>query len=134
MRTTARETVFKILFSFQFIDGVEENFSKALYSEDKLTDSDIEYCNRVLSIVKEHRQELTDLIDEHSKIYPEARIFAADKSILYLALAEILYMDDIPDPVSANEAANIASKYSTDKSASFVSGILSEIIKEKKDV
>ena len=46
---------------------------------------------------------------------------------MLVALAEILYMDDIPDKVSLNEAANIASKYSSEKSASFISGVLSAI-------
>ena len=38
-------------------------------------------------------------------------------------------MDDIPFAVSLNEAANIASKYSSEKSASFISGILSGVKK-----
>ena len=67
-------------------------------------------------------------------MFPESGLFPADKSILFIALAEILYTDDIPDAVAVNEAANIASKYSSEKSASFVSGILSEIIREKKNV
>ena len=50
-----------------------------------------------------------------------------DKSVLLVALAEIIHMADIPYAVSINEAANIASKYSSEKSASFVSGILSEV-------
>ena len=51
-----------------------------------------------------------------------------------IALAEIMYFDGIPEAVSVNEAANIASKYSSEKSASFVSGILSEIIRDRKNV
>lgn len=134
MRTAARETVFKILFSTQFVDDVAKGFCDAIFKEDGLNKQDIEYCNRVLSLVKEHKDEIIALLDKHSRLFPESRLFAADKSILTLALTEILYMDDIPDVVSANEAANIASKYSTDKSASFVSGILAEIIKEKCNV
>ena len=43
-------------------------------------------------------------------------------------------MEEIPSAVSVNEAANIASKYSSAKSASFVSGILAEIIRERENV
>jgi len=46
---------------------------------------------------------------------------------LLIGLAEILYVDDIPEKVSMNEAANIASKYSSAKSASFITGILSAV-------
>jgi transcription termination factor NusB len=43
-------------------------------------------------------------------------------------------MDDVPDKVALNEAANIASKYSSAKSASFITGILSAIMGEKGNV
>ncbi len=94
-----------------------------------LDDDDKKYVARVIKIVREKEDEFIKLIDERSSVFPGWRLFPADKSILFVALAEILYMDDIPPAVSANEAANIASKYSSEKSASFVSGILSEIIK-----
>ena len=67
-------------------------------------------------------------------MFPESRLFPADRSVLLIALAEIFYCEDIPDAVSVNEAANIASKYSSIKSASFVSGVLAEILKEKENV
>jgi N utilization substance protein B len=73
-------------------------------------------------------------LDKHSLSFPEKRIYPADRSILLIALAEILYMNDIPDKVSVNEAANIASKYSSEKSASFITGILSAVIGGKGNV
>ena len=127
MRTIARETLFKIIFSSQFGDGVDESLKNSLYRINKLDNNDKEYCNRVLSLIAEHLGEFTALLDEHSLSFPEKRIFPADRSIMLVALAEILYMDDIPDKVSLNEAANIASKYSSEKSASFISGVLSAI-------
>lgn len=127
MRTTARETIFKILFSSQFSDRIDESLKNALYKSEKLDPNDVLYCNNVLDIVVEHKQQLTDIIDKQSYSFPEARIYPADRSILYIALAEILFMDDIPDKVSMSEAANIASKYSSEKSASFITGILSTV-------
>ena len=41
-------------------------------------------------------------------------------------------MDDVPDKVAANEAANIVSRYSSEKSAAFVSGILASVIADKQ--
>ena len=127
MRTTARETLFKIIFSSQFGDGVDEALKNSLYRINKLDGDDVKYCNRVLDIIGEHAEELSRLLDEHSFSFPEKRIFPADKSIMLISLAEILYMDDIPDKVSLSEAANIASKYSSEKSASFITGVLSSV-------
>lgn len=133
MRTNARESVFKILFAAQFSDEVEDT-RRAVISQEKFNENDIAYCNRVLSAVAENKARLTSIIDGRSRQFPESRLFPADRSILLIAIAEILYFDDIPAAVSVNEAANIASKYSSEKSATFISGILSEIIRERENV
>lgn len=134
MRTTARETLFKIIFASQFTQSTDERFKKALYKAEKLDEKDALYCTAILNIINEHKEEFVRILDERSHLFPEARLFPADRSVLFIALAEILYFKDVPCAVSVNEAANIASKYSTEKSASFVSGILSEIIKESGNV
>jgi N utilization substance protein B len=131
MRTTARETAFKILFSSLFVDEIESDLKTALYKTDKLDENDIAYCEKLLLTIAEHKQDITQIIDDKSHSFPESRLYPADKSILLIAIAEINYFDDIPDKVSINEAANIASKYSSEKSASFISGVLSAVIAEK---
>lgn len=133
MRTTARETVFKILFSSQFNDDIKE-LKKSLYKIEKLNKNDTEYCDQILNTVASNREKLIEIIDERSKLFPQVRMFPADRSIILIALAEIIFIPDIPSAVSVNEAANIASKYSSEKSASFISGILSEVIKEQNNV
>ena len=72
------------------------------------------------------------MIDKKSLAFPESRLFPADRSVLFIAVAEILYCDDVPDKVAASEAANIASRYSSEKSASFISGILASVIADKR--
>ncbi len=128
MRTIARETLFKLIYSSQFSDGtVDNDLKNALFKSAELTADDVEYCERVLNVISERGDELKGVIDAHSTSFPEKRIFPSDRSILMISLAEILYMDDIPDKVSMNEAANIASKYSSVKSATFITGILSAV-------
>lgn len=128
MRTKAREVVFQLVFAALF-DGADGGLKNALAKKEKLTTNDIAYADEVLALIKEHGATLTRIIDERSVAFPESRLFPADKSALLIALAEILYMDDVPKAVSVNEAANIVSKYSSAKSASFVSGILSQVEK-----
>ena len=134
MRTKARETLFKLVFSSQFTGSVENNLKRSLYKIENLDENDIKYCDDILEILKNNVENISSVIDKHSQLFPEKRIFPADKSVLQIAISEILYYGDVPDAVSVNEAANIVSKYSTEKSANFVSGILSEIIREKLNV
>lgn len=134
MRTKARETLFKILFSSQFVQPVDKSFRLGLYRAGELNEDDVKYCDRVLSFIEEHSADISSLIDKKSLAFPEARLFPADRSVLFIAIAEILYCDDVPDKVAASEAANIASRYSSEKSASFISGILSAVISDKKNL
>jgi N utilization substance protein B len=131
MRTVARETLFKIVFSSLFNDGVDDGVKRALFKADNLDENDREYCERVLKNIEEHQADLYSVLDSHSRLFPESRLFPADKSVLLIALAEIYYCEDIPSAVSVNEAVNIASKYSSEKSASFVNGLLAEIVRGK---
>ena len=52
-----------------------------------------------------------------------------DLSILKLAIYEIKY-NEIPYKVAINEAVELAKKYSTEDSSSFVNGILAKVIVE----
>lgn len=134
MRTIARETLFKLLYASQFGEGVDGELKTSLYKANELTADDIAYCERILDIINERGSELVELLDKHSISFPEKRIFPSDKSILMIGFAEILYCDDIPDKVSMNEAANIASKYSSAKSPTFITGILSAVAGGKNNV
>lgn len=127
MRTVARETLFKIIFASQF-SPADKEFKEHMYRLDKLDDADKQFCDKVLELIDLHSQEFFALLDEKSLSFPEKRIYPADRSIMLIALAEILYMDDIPVKVSLNEAANIASKFSSEKSASFITGVLSSAV------
>ncbi len=53
-----------------------------------------------------------------------SRLSPVDKSILRLAVYQLKYCDDIPPRVVMNEAIEIAKEYSSDKSPSFVNGVL----------
>jgi N utilization substance protein B len=53
-----------------------------------------------------------------------------DRSILELAIYELLYKDDIPIEVTINEAIEISKKYSGEESYSFINGILDTVAKK----
>ncbi|HUT63822.1 MAG TPA: transcription antitermination factor NusB [Anaerolineae bacterium] len=56
-----------------------------------------------------------------------SRVSRIDRIIMWIALAEISSMIDIPPNVSINEAIELAKKYSSLKSPSFVNGILDSV-------
>lgn len=59
-----------------------------------------------------------------------SRLSPVDKSILRLAVYQLMSCSDIPPKVIINEAIELAKKYSTDKSGPFVNGVLDAVLKK----
>jgi len=137
MRNTAREAALNIIFAEQFNTDCLDNLKKKVFKEFKLIkEEDVRFANELISAVENNRDALIVGIENACHHYKENRMNAMDKSILLLAMAEILYFDEIPPIVSASEATGLARKYSTEKSADFVNGVLSGVVnatQEKKE-
>jgi N utilization substance protein B len=58
------------------------------------------------------------------------RMPPVDRTILRLAMYELLWCDDIPTAVAIDEAVELAKSLSTDESPKFVNGILSRVVRD----
>lgn len=128
MRSDAREAAFKIVFAELFSGPSEKGFRSSLYRAAKLDEEDKAFSEELVKLVSENFTEFSDTIAMQVKRFADYRIYAADRAVMLVALAEIKYFDDIPPVVSVSEAARIARKYSTERSADFVNGVLGGII------
>ena len=128
MRSDAREAAFQIIFADLFGGDGKKGFRSAIYKEHELKEDECAFAEQLVNAVFSHQAELTEEIGAHVTRFADYRIYPADKAVLLLALAEIRYFDDVPPVVSVSEAAALARKYSTEKSADFVNGVLGGII------
>ena len=134
MRNAAREAALNIIFAQQFNTDFIDALKRKVYKQFKLEkEEDLAFADALIATVEEHRTELIEGIEEACHHYKENRINRTDKSILLIAMAEIRYFDEIPPIVSVSEATGLARKYSTEKSADFVNGVLSGVINTNKD-
>jgi N utilization substance protein B len=79
----------------------------------------------------EHLPAIDLLLEEHAEDWTVARMAAVDRTILRLAIEELLYRDDVPDSVAINEAVEAANELSTEDSGRFVNGVLGRIARER---
>ena len=98
----------------------------------KLTDEDVAFVNTLVSGVAANKPQLDGIVSEYSRAFKLNRIYRPDLAALELALYEMLYCDT-PHPVAINEAVGIVKKYSTEKSVSFVNGILAAFSRSVKN-
>lgn len=73
------------------------------------------------------------LIDEFTKNWELDRIAFMDVIIMMVALAELESFPTIPINVTLNEYIEIAKQYSTEKSATFVNGVLDKIVEHFRE-
>jgi N utilization substance protein B len=78
-----------------------------------------------------HLDEIEPALEKHSNNWSLERIAGLDRSILKVAIYEMLFTGT-PAPVIINEAVDIAKKYSSESSNKFVNGILDAIHQELK--
>ena len=72
------------------------------------------------------------LIKDSTIRWDFSRLSPVDKSILRLAVYQLRFCSDIPPKVVINEAIELAKKYSTEKSAPFVNGVLDAVLHRLK--
>jgi N utilization substance protein B len=88
------------------------------------------FAGELITGVEEFRPDLDDRIRELAENWDIRRMGAVDRTILRLALFEILHRDDIPPVVSINEAVELAKEFSGVESGRFVNGILDRSVRE----
>lgn len=78
----------------------------------------------------EHSQDVDAQIQKYSNGWNISRLVKMDKDILRIAITELLYIKETPIKVVVDEAVELAKKYSTEDSSSFINGILAKVILE----
>lgn len=129
-RSEAREQAFILVFEKIFNPELTVNDIKEIAVNSELFELD-EFAEKLFVTVCENVEKTDELISENLRKWTLARIPKVSLALLRLAVTEIMFFDDIPDGASANEAVELAKKYSTDEDASFINGVLGSVIRGK---
>ena len=88
------------------------------------------YTVEIAEQFKTNNKAIDTEIQKYSNGWDISRLVKIDKDILRIAITELLYVKQAPIKVVVDEAVELAKKYSTDDSSSFVNGILAKVIVE----
>ncbi|BDR58144.1 transcription antitermination factor NusB [Xylocopilactobacillus apicola] len=135
-RRKQRDLLVKAVFAhfFQTDLSVNEIFDSLLenFAEEPLTQGEREnYLDPLIDQLVTDESLYQELIQNHlKKTWKLERIARLDLAILEVAVSEIKNLAEVPFDVTVNEAVDLAKLYSTEKSPSFVNGILVQIFDE----
>jgi N utilization substance protein B len=92
----------------------------------------LDYAHALVAGVQAHQADADVLIARYADRWAIQRMPVIDRTLLRMALYELLWRDDIPVPVAINEAVELAKELSTDESGRFVNGLLGRICEQER--
>ena len=129
MRGYAREAAFCKIYTYLMSGVFDGDFSQ--FDSDKLTEEDLAFATSLVEGVIADKAQLDGIISEFSRSFKLSRIYRLDLAALELAIWEMKNVGT-PEPVAINEAVSLVKKYSTEKSVSYVNGILASYVRSVK--
>lgn len=93
------------------------------YSED----ADKEFIDLTINGVIKNVKEADELIIKAAPEWPLEQISTVDKTILRMAVFEILHSDEVPPKVAINEAVELGKTFGSENSSKFINGVLGTI-------
>src|SRR5918996_1150438 len=95
--------------------------------ERRLSDDSVAYAEALTRGVQAHQADIDALIARYADRWAIQRMPVVDRTLLRIAMYELLWRDDIPVAVAINEAVELAKELSTDDSGRFINGLLGRI-------
>ena len=128
-RRQLRERVFMMLFRVEFYENEEITEQLATFLEDSepIEEKDAKYIEERFLTIKELIPEIDEAINSSVKGWKTTRMSKVDLAIIRLGYYEMKYDDSVPTPVAINEAVELAKKFGSDESQSFVNGVLAKL-------
>lgn len=137
-RANARELAVHLIYGREFTGEepdkiVAARLDKEYYSllaqenevyADRPSRAQLQYIDCVVSGVANRSEELNETIQKFSIAWDVSRISKLTRTIMQLAIFEILYVENVPTGVAISEAVRLAKLYDGDDTGSFVNGIL----------
>ncbi len=129
LKSLAREWALQCLYQIevggQNGEAAASLFWEHFHPEDKASP----YFYRLVSGVRAHLEELDAYISRFSEHWRLERMAYIDRSILRLALFELLHCPEVPPKVAVNEAVELGKRFSAENSGAFINGILDSFLK-----
>jgi N utilization substance protein B len=128
-RTKARKRALDILFASELrSEDAVGALDRAIAEGEGPTN---DYTATLVRGVVEHQARIDELLASYSSGWSLDRMPAVDRNVLRIGVYELLYVEDVPDPVAVTEAMTLVRELSTDESPQFVNGLLGSLLRDK---
>ncbi|MHB8882898.1 MAG: transcription antitermination factor NusB [Thermodesulfovibrionales bacterium] len=127
-RRKAREFALQQLFQSEYAEGDEWSQDPAVLQPGVKVEEGVRlFADELVKGTLGHAQEIDRIIQKAADNWDIGRMAVVDRNILRCAVFELMFRSDIPAAVTINEALEIAKKFSSADSVSFINGLLDKV-------
>ena len=127
VRREGRELALQLLYALE-LNPIRLPDMLQLFRENSKAAMEVRnFAEELVNGVAANRDAIDKRIVEKSKNWAITRMDKVDLNILRMSVFELMFCDDIPKNVTINEAIEVAKKFGTEDSPSFINGMLDEI-------
>lgn len=144
-RKAAREVAVNIVYDYGFNNEIGDESLAYFLSDDfaksVAADTDVysrvgkeqhKYIIGIVNGVAENCSEIDSMIKKYSVGWNLNRISRIAMAIMRVAVYESKFADDVSESIAINEAVEIAKKYDTSETVSFINGVLGSVVRERQ--
>jgi N utilization substance protein B len=127
-RTQARESVIGLLYAYDLGNEGIAKFVDDILEEKKIRNKQKDFALNLFNGTIENLEKIDAEITSHLNQGTMEDIGSVEKSILRLAIYEILF-EDLQKAIVINEAIELSKKLASDGAPKFVNGLLDKVVK-----
>jgi len=132
-RTKAREVAIQILYGLDISHGDVAETLELYWQNFEVSKKVKTFATVLVEGTWSNRNQIDRLISSCTENWSLERLSQVDKSILRMAVYELLYCRDIPPKVVINEAIELGKLFGTENSGAFINGVLDALYNKLKD-
>ena len=130
-RRKSRELALQMLFQLDMGKQDCEQVRNTFWNERRDLDEKVRgFADDLFRVAAEREKEIDEIIERNAEHWRMDRMAAVDRNVLRCGVAEFVGFPDTPKPVVINEALEIARRFSTPESVTFINGVLDSVAKE----
>ncbi len=120
----------QMLYQWELGGNTPEQVAGSFFRERKGEAAVESFAQKLFRGAVDHHEELDKLIREQAENWRLERMAAVDRSVLRVAVYELLHCPETPPRAVINEALEVARRFSGEGSVEFVNGILDGVLKK----
>lgn len=129
-RHLSRVIIMQTLYEWDFRPEADLEEIKNRNIENYKEDIDAKFIDEVINGAIKNTKEIDDLIVKSAPEWPLEQISTIDKTVLRIAIYELLHLNDIPPKVAINEAVELGKSFGGENSSKFINGVLGTVYRQ----